>query len=115
MEDQTMDPENTAGEFTPVQIEQISTIAAAAATEALKQLVKPAEAEGNVQHIDKDPAMNQADEAEASLLKQLANPRFMMVRGRKGAQLINVTKQGLDAIGNWKKERSQYKDTIFVK
>jgi len=111
----TQSTTEVTGEFTPVQIEQISTIAAQAATAALKQLVRPAEAEGNVQHIDKDPAMNQADEAEASLLKQLANPRFMMVRGRKGAQLVNVTKQGLDAIANWKKERSQYKDTIFVK
>ena len=100
--------------LTPEQVTEVTTKVTKAVAAALPATPAP-QATTNVQQIDKDPAMAQADEAEATLLKGLANPKYMMVRGRKGCQLVNVTQQGLDAISNWKKERNQYNNTIFVK
>ena len=101
--------------FTQEQTDAITKIVTTAVTAALPAPQAPETETNNVQKVDKDPAMNQADEAEADLLKQLAKPNFMMVRGRRGCQLINITQQSLDAIANWKKERNQYNNTIFVK
>jgi hypothetical protein len=99
--------------LTTDQLDQVSRVVEAAISKARNST--PAEPADNVQTLDKDPAMSQADEAEAALLKQLANPKFMMVRGRRGTRLINVTQQSLDAIRNWKQERTQFGNTIAIK
>ena len=99
--------------FTQEQREEITEIVTQAVLSIAPQ--GTAQQAENVQTLDKDPAMSKADEAEAELLMQLANPKFMMVRGRRGTRLVNVTQQSLDAIRNWKQERTQFGNTIAIK
>jgi hypothetical protein len=119
MEDQTMaDTQSTTevtGEFTQEQVRAISDIVVKAVNTAVNARVSTANTPDNVEKLDKDPAMEQADKVEGELLAQLVNPKYMMVRGRKGARLINVTQKGIESLANWRKERGQYGSETFIK
>jgi len=58
-----------------------------------------------------DPVSKKLDEVEAELVGQLANPVHKIVRGRKGATLIDVTAESIaqlqDLRNNRKKWRTQ--------
>ena len=58
-----------------------------------------------------DPVSQKLDEVEAELVGQLANPVHKIVRGRKGAVLIDVTAESIaqlqDLRNNRKKWRTQ--------
>ena len=101
--------------FTQEQTDAITKIVTTAVTAALPAAQPATVTPENVQTLDKDPAMEHADEAEGKLLKQLTNPQFMMVRGRRGCRLVNVTKDSLDAIRNWKQERNQFGNSVNVR
>ena len=45
-----------------------------------------------------DPSVKAALEVEATLLKQLANPRIVIYRGRKSCQRVNETQQALETV-----------------
>ena len=69
------------------------------------------DADGNV--IYHDPAVKAADEAEMSMLYSL--PRgVIMVKGRNGTTMINQSKESLEVIANWKKNRKQYRSRVRV-
>ena len=48
-----------------------------------------------------DPSVEAALEVEATLLKQLANPRIVIYRGRKSCQRVNETQQALETVTNF--------------
>ena len=58
-----------------------------------------------------DPVSQKLDEGEAQLVEQLTNPVHKIVRGRKGATLIDVTAESIaqlqDLRNNRKKWRTQ--------
>ena len=55
----------------------------------------------NVEEIHKDPCYLALIEAKKDIVAQLANPKYMMVRGsRNRGQLINQTKEALVTINN---------------
>ena len=58
-------------------------------------------ATANVEEIHKDPCYLALIEAKKDIVAQLANPKYMMVRGsRNRGQLINQTKEALVTINN---------------
>ena len=55
----------------------------------------------NVEEIHKDPCYLALIEAKKDIVAQLANPKYMVVRGsRNRGQLINQTKEALVTINN---------------
>ena len=55
----------------------------------------------NVEEIHKDPCYLALIEAKKEIVLQLANPKYMVVRGsRNRGQLINQTKEALVTINN---------------
>ena len=62
----------------------------------------------NITEVDKDPSISAAHEAEAELVKQLVNPKYMIVRGKKTTQLVNQTQQSLDSVRSYLNDRNQF-------
>ena len=61
----------------------------------------------NGEVIYTDPAVEKADEIEAEMLASL--PRGVVAyRGRGGTTIVNHSKESMDAISNWKRNRRQF-------
>jgi|TARA_R100001530_G_C4197877_1_gene123943 hypothetical protein len=69
----------------------------------------------NVQEITKDPSVQAAHDTEAELLRQMANPRMVLVRGKKTTQLVNQTKDSLDSIRAYMNDRNQFGTSKIIR
>ena len=71
--------------------------------------------DSNVHEITKDPSVQAAHDTEAELLRQMTNPRMVIVRGKRTTQLINQTKESLDSIRAYMNDRNQFGTSKIIR
>ena len=48
------------------------------------------------------------DEAEAELVKQLANPKIVIMRGKRGSYAVNQTQEALNALNDYRRDKKTF-------
>mgnify|MGYP003129061997 CR=1 FL=1 len=62
-----------------------------------------------------DPVAAKLDEVEAQLVEQLANPVHKVIRGRRGATVIDVTAESIAQLQDLRKNRSKWRTQFNIK
>tara|TARA_B100000519_G_C13939333_1_gene295312 strand:- start:92 stop:412 length:321 start_codon:yes stop_codon:yes gene_type:complete len=62
-----------------------------------------------------DPVSQKLDEVEAQLVEQLANPVHKIVRGRRGATVIDVTAESIAQLLELRKSRAKYRTQYNIR
>ena len=87
--------------FTQDQAAEIGNIISEQIAKAMGTPVSQPQPQHNLQEIHKDPAYLALIDAKKEIIKQLANPQYLMVRGgRNKGLLINQTKEALVTVNN---------------
>ena len=62
-----------------------------------------------------DPVSQKLDEVEADLVEQLKNPVHKIVRGRRGATVIDVTAESIAQLLELRKSRAKYRTQFNIR